>query len=88
MIIAAGHDWAATAITRTGAHIRDNFGRYEKIYRLIDENQNVFSYLDAALVGILLTVGITIGWQIALKRQGKDGATSEQSRTESAGQRR
>ncbi len=88
VIIAAGHDWAATAITRTGAHIRDNFGRYEKIYRLINEKQNVFSYLDAALVGILLTVGITIGWQIALKRQGKDGATSEQSRTESAGQRR
>lgn len=88
VIIAAGHDWAATAITRTGAHIRDNFGRYENIFRQIDENQNVFSYLDAALVGILLTVGITIGWQIALKRRRKAQATFEQSRSESVGRRK
>lgn len=88
VIIAAGHNWAATAITRTGEHIRDYFGRYDNIYRLLDENQNVFSYLDAALVGILLTVGITIGWQVALKRRVEARATSEQSRTESGGRRR
>lgn len=69
VIIASGLDWAATAITRTGAHLRDNFGRYDQIFQLIDDNQDFFSYLDAALVGILLMIGITVGWHIALKRK-------------------
>jgi hypothetical protein len=78
LIISASLQWPATAVTRTGAQVRDYFGRYEGIYNLIESNLDAFSYLDAALVGILVTLGITIGWRYLAKHL-KTSAPERQS---------
>jgi hypothetical protein len=76
-VIAAGHDWAATAVTRTGEHLGDDYGRYEEVFELIDQNQALFSYLDAVLAGLLLAIGIAIGWRVACKRLLRSRNTNE-----------
>ncbi len=81
LVMAAGHSWAATAFTRTGAHYRDNFGQYVEVFKLIDENQELFSYLDAVLAGILLAAGIAIGWRVTTKGLLRPNNTDEQPRS-------
>jgi hypothetical protein len=86
IVISAGREWAATAVTRTGAQLRDYFGRYASIYTLIDNNLNAFSYLDAAIFGVLVTLGIAIGWQILVKRPLGAPASDKNQSTETFGE--
>jgi hypothetical protein len=79
LIITAERAWPATAVTRTGAQLRDYFGRYENVFNLIDSNLDAFSYLDAAIFGILVTLGIAIGWQSLVKRPQRPPASDRQS---------
>jgi hypothetical protein len=68
LVIAAGRDWPSTAVTRTGVHLADNLGRYDTLHALVADNKDLFSYLDAALTAILLTIGIAVGWRLATRR--------------------
>jgi hypothetical protein len=77
LVLTTGHEWPATAVTRTGTVLRDYFGRYPRVYNLIDNNLNTFTYLDAALFGVLVTLGIAIGWQFLVKHPQKPPASEQ-----------
>lgn len=64
IIILIGEEWAATSVTRTGLHLQDAFGKYPQIYEFVGHYLNSFSYLFAALVNCLMTLGIILGWQV------------------------
>jgi len=61
VIISMGEDWAASSVTRTGAHVQNIFGSFLKIYSFIGQHLNTVSYAFSALVNGVMAIGIYAG---------------------------
>jgi hypothetical protein len=53
--------WAATSITRRGSSYADYFGIFQDLSVWLRANQDKVSYFDAAVVNVLMTIGIALG---------------------------
>jgi hypothetical protein len=53
--------WAVSSITRRGSSYADYFGIFQNLSVWLRANQDKVSYFDAAVVNVLMTIGIALG---------------------------
>ena len=64
-VFATGQDWSAITLTYTGSDISDLFGWWPMASQWITDHARSITLVDAAFVGILLMVGMSLGLVIA-----------------------